>query len=263
MEKKMAVREYLQACHDLFQSGLVKGDILKKHIEQQIVIDKFLPDSASFFFVVEPVSHTYHFMGRQQESVSGYPNDEVMRRGMEFLFACLHPEDVTILQDKIYPKIAGTLRELALKEDIRKAVTKFNYRFKTKSGVYLNFLEHLYVLETDQAGKPALFLGNIIILETDEVLPLRLTIKMTRGNDLLETIHSDIYSTEKSVFGSITPRELDILHKLAMGKTSKQIGTELSISHHTVDTHRRNLLKKLKCNSVVELTRLAFQNGLL
>jgi DNA-binding CsgD family transcriptional regulator len=259
----MAVREYLKACQDLFQSGLVTEDILKKHIEQQIMIDKFLPDSASFFFVVEPVSHTYHFMGRQQESVSGYKNEEVMSRGMEFLFACLHPEDVVILQEKIYPQIADTLRELAKKEDIKNSVTKFNYRFKIKSGVYLNFLEHLYVLETDQAGNPALFLGNIIILETDEVLPLRLTIKITCGNDSLETIHSGIYTPEKPGLGSITPREMDILRKLAMGKTSKQIGKELSISHHTVDTHRRNLLKKLKCNSVVELTRLAFQNGLL
>lgn len=259
----MAVREYLQACQDIFQSGLVKGDILKKHIEQQILIDEFLPDSASFFFVVEPVSHTYHFMGKQQESISGYTNAEVMSRGMEFLFACLHPEDVPILQDKIYPKIAETLGELSEKEDIRKTVTKFNYRFKTKSGMYLTFLEHLYVLETDQARKPALFLGNIITLETEEVLPVRLTIKMMRGNDLLETIHSAAYSSLKPLFGNITIRELDILHKLAMGKTSKQIGKELSISNHTVDTHRRNLLKKLQCNSVVELTRLAFQNGLL
>lgn len=259
----MAAREYLKACRDLFQSGLVQGDILKKHIEQQIMIDEFLPDSASFFFVVEPVRHRYHFIGRQQESISGYPNEEVMRRGMEFLFACLHPEDVGILQDKIYPKIAGVLGELAQKEDIKKTVTKFNYRFKTKRGVYLNVLEHLYVLETDPRGKPALFLGNIITLETDEVLPLRLTIKIMRADDLLETIHSAPYNSEYPVFGNITTRELEILHQLAMGKTSKQIATELSISSHTVDTHRRNLLKKLKCNSVVELTRLAFQNGLL
>jgi DNA-binding CsgD family transcriptional regulator len=259
----MAVREYLKACHDIFQSGLLKGDILKKHIEQQIMIDEFLPDSASFFFVVEPVNHTYHFIGKQQESVSGYSNEEVMSRGMEFLFACLHPDEVDILQDKIYPKIASTLGELSQKEDIKKTVTQFNYRFKPKSGMYLNFLEHLYVLETDQAGKPALFLGNIIILGSNEVLPMRLTIKIARDYDLLKIIFSDTYNSNKPVLANITTRELDILHKLAMGKTSKQIGKELFISNHTVDTHRRNLLQKLKCNSVVELTRFAFQNGLL
>ncbi len=259
----MAVREYLKACTDIFQSGLVKGDVVRKHIEQQILVDEFLPDSASFFFVVEPVNHKYHFMGKQQESVSGYTNDEVMNRGMEFLFSCLHPDEVGILQEEIYPKIASTLRELSQKEDIKKTVTQFNYRFKTKSGMYNNFLEHLYVLETDQAGKPSLFLGNIIILRNDVVLPMRLTIKILQGNGLLGIFFSDTYSSEKPVFENITTRELDILQKLATGKTSKQIGKELSISNHTVDTHRRNLLKKLKCNSVVELTRLAFQNGLL
>lgn len=259
----MAVREYLKACTDLFQSGLVKGDLVRKHIEQQILLDEFLPDFASFFFIVEPANHRYHFMGKQQEGVTGYTNEEVMSRGMEFLFACLHPDEVAVLQDKIYPEIASTLGELSQKEDIRKTVTQFNYKFKTKSGMYHNFLEHLYVLETDQEGKPSLFLGNIIILGNNEVLPMRLTIKITQDSGFLEIIFSDTYGSEKSILENITKRELEILQKLATGKTSKQIGKEFSISNHTVDTHRRNLLRKLNCNSVVELTRLAFQNGLV
>ena len=62
---------------------------------------------------------------------------------------------------------------------------------------------------------------------------------------------------------NITNREQDILRNLSTGKTSKEIAEELFISHHTVDTHRRNLLKKLNCSSVVELTRVAFHGGFL
>ena len=259
----MAVREYLKACQDIFQSGFVKGDILKKHIEQQITIDQFLPDSASFFFVVEPVSHRYHFMGKQQESVSGYTNEEVLNRGMEFFFGCLHPDEVGILLDKIYPEIAGTLGKISEKTDIRRTFTQFNYRFKNRAGNYLNLLEHLYVLEADLEGKPALFLGNIITLENSKILPLRLTMKIMNSNGLMETILCNTYSSERSIAADITARELDIMRNVVLGKTSKQIGEELYISTHTVDTHRRSLMKKLHCNSVVELTRLAFQNGLL
>lgn len=259
----MAVREYLQACSDLFQSGFVQENIVRKHIEQQVLIDKFLPDSASFFFVVEPASHKYHFMGKQQEAVSGYTNEEVKSRGMEFLFTCLHPDDVIVLQEKVYPKISDTLSELSRIDNIKKTVTQFNYRFKIKSGVYYHFLEHLYVLEVDADGKPSLFLGNIIVLEKNEAIPIRLTVKITQDNGLLGVVLSETYSSVTTGLENITPREIEILQNLATGKTSGKIGEELSISKHTVDTHRRNLLRKLGCKSVVELTKVAFRNGLL
>lgn len=259
----MAVREYLKACQDLFNTGIIDEGTIHKHIEQQIVIDKLLPNSPSFFFVVEPAKNAYHFMGSQQETVSGFTNREVMDRGMEFLYTRLHPDEVPILQEKVYPNIAKTLGEATINKNIRNSVTQFNYRFKKKGGAYHNLLEHLYVLEVDQKGRPSLFLGNIVNLENDKVLPLRLTIKYMQENGSPEILFSESYSYDHIDLGKLTKREIEVLHKLALGKTSKVIGNELSISNHTVDTHRRNLLKKLKCSSVVDLTRLAFRKGLL
>ena len=259
----MSVEERKEAIKDIFQSGFLKGDIITKHIDKQVLIDKFLPDSASFFFVVEPAIHKYHFMGKQQESVTGYTNEEALERGMEFFLECLHPDEVDILLKKIYPQITSTLAELAKTEDIRTASIQFNYRFKSKNGKFLNLLEHLYVLETDGEGNPALFLGHIVTLENPEFLPPRLTIKVMKDNNVLETTLTRTYNSEESIVSTLTVREIDILHHLATGKTSKQIGELLNISNHTVDTHRRNLLKKLDCRSVVELSRLAFQNGIL
>lgn len=259
----MVAREYVRACQDIFQSGLVRGDIIRKHIQRQTTIGEFLPDSASFFFVVEPVTNKYHFVGQQQESVSGYTNEEVISGGLEFFFKSLHPDEVDILLDKIYPQIASTLDKVLRKTDVKKTVTQFNYRFKSKNGNYLNLMEQLYVLETDQDGKPALFLGNVITLENTAVMPLRLSIKIMDSDDSLKTVLSNTYSAQKPVFKNLTAREMDIVGQLALGKTSKDIAKELFISKHTVDTHRRKVLKKLNCKSVVELTRLAFQNGLL
>ncbi|TKB05862.1 LuxR C-terminal-related transcriptional regulator [Desulforhopalus sp. IMCC35007] len=259
----MAVEEYVKACQDIFQSGLVMEDIIKRHIQRQIMISECLPDSASFFFVVEPVTNKYHFMGQQQESITGYTNEEVIRRGLEFFFNSLHPEEVNILLEEIYPEIASTLDSVSRKTDVKKTVTQFNYRFKDKSSKYINLMEQLYVLETDQDGKPALFLGNIITLENTEVIPLRLSVKIMDINDSLKTVLSNAYNTKKSVFENITAREMDIVRLLAFGKTSENIGKELCISKHTVDTHRRNILKKLHCQSAVDVTRLAFQNGLI
>lgn len=124
-------------------------------------------------------------------------------------------------------------------------------------------MEQSYVLECDSAGRPALILGNVIILERNDCLPIRVNAKLVNELGLSETIFSKKYLDVTKKVNQITCRELEILKNLAMGKTSKQIGEELFISPHTVDTHRRNLLNKLECSSVVELVRVAFMNGLV
>lgn len=55
---------------------------------------------------------------------------------------------------------------------------------------------------------------------------------------------------------ALTDREIEIVDLLIQGKTSKEIAEELFISKHTVDTHRRNILGKLKINSTNELFKL-------
>ncbi|MCR4818778.1 MAG: response regulator transcription factor [Fretibacterium sp.] len=62
---------------------------------------------------------------------------------------------------------------------------------------------------------------------------------------------------------TLSAREMEILKLLAGGLNSKQIALQLSISKNTVDTHRRRILDKVGCNSLVDLTRYAIRNGYL
>ncbi len=62
---------------------------------------------------------------------------------------------------------------------------------------------------------------------------------------------------------NLTLREMDITRLIAEGKTSKEIATHLHISQHTVQTHRKNIMRKLKVNSVSELTLYAVNTGLI
>ncbi len=55
----------------------------------------------------------------------------------------------------------------------------------------------------------------------------------------------------------LTPRELEIIELLVIGKSSKIIGYELGISQKTVDYHRVHILEKMGVDSVVELALLA------
>jgi DNA-binding NarL/FixJ family response regulator len=62
---------------------------------------------------------------------------------------------------------------------------------------------------------------------------------------------------------SLSLRELQVLRKLAMGSTNKEIATSYNISVKTVDTYRARILKKLSLRNNAELSRYAIQNKLV
>ncbi len=65
-----------------------------------------------------------------------------------------------------------------------------------------------------------------------------------------------------TIYSKLTPREREILQLIAEGKNTKEIARYLFISVKTVETHRRHIKKKLKVDSVAELTKIAIREGL-
>ena len=62
---------------------------------------------------------------------------------------------------------------------------------------------------------------------------------------------------------SLTPREREVFQLLALGKSNKEVASELDISLGTAKKHRENLQRKLDCHSAAELERFAIREGLL
>ncbi len=61
----------------------------------------------------------------------------------------------------------------------------------------------------------------------------------------------------------ITSREMEVLDLLSRGLSSMEIAEKLFISPHTVDFHRRQLLKKTSSKNIAELIGNAYRQGLL
>ena len=61
----------------------------------------------------------------------------------------------------------------------------------------------------------------------------------------------------------LTSREQTILLQVAQGKSNRDVASELEISVHTVETHRKNIKRKLGINSTAGLTRYALEHGVL
>jgi DNA-binding NarL/FixJ family response regulator len=89
--------------------------------------------------------------------------------------------------------------------------------------------------------------GRYLTEKAGEALALRL-IRGTKTQTLTE---------------SLSMRELQVLRRLALGATNREIAVSYNISVKTVDTYRSRILKKLNLRNNAELSRYAIQNKLV
>ncbi len=61
----------------------------------------------------------------------------------------------------------------------------------------------------------------------------------------------------------LTRREIEIIRKIADDSSNQEIADSLNISLRTVETHRRNLMQKLKAKSVIAMLKYAVANKLI
>lgn len=62
---------------------------------------------------------------------------------------------------------------------------------------------------------------------------------------------------------ALTPRQLEVLQKVAQGHSTKEIARLLGLSVKTVDTHRSQIMKQLDIHEVTGLVRYALRTGLI
>jgi DNA-binding NarL/FixJ family response regulator len=61
--------------------------------------------------------------------------------------------------------------------------------------------------------------------------------------------------------GGLTPREREVAELIALGRSTKEIASELAISGKTVETHRQHIMEKLGCRKATEIAAYAVKAG--
>jgi len=56
---------------------------------------------------------------------------------------------------------------------------------------------------------------------------------------------------------------MEIIRLIEKEMSNKEIADTLSISERTVETHRKNIFRKTKLNTVVGLVKYAYEHGLI
>ncbi len=126
--------------------------------------------------------------------------------------------------------------------------------------------EETYILKMVKAGALGYVLkesGGAKLIEAVKTVAAG---KKYYSNDVSITMINSIVNgtAEKSSKQyNLTSRELEVLNSIVEGNTNIEIADDLCISNRTVDTHRRNILKKLNVRNTAEMVRFAMKEGLV
>ncbi len=252
----MVVKDIKSAYKDIFKSYYNAS--LEDHIKKIIELDTYLPYSSTFFCITNTQNLTFEYISKNMFACLGLDKDTLQKQGMRYFWSRIHPDDVQPWLEGLNELMNFTLNKMTLKDKIRMSYT-WNYRIKNSKNVYVNVIQNTTPLEFDDDEKPIIGLAHYTILEAEVKLQVCASAKLLNDNNEYETVYFNNFS-QKLLSDNISKRERDIIRLLVLNYSSKDIAHKLSISPNTVDTHRRNILKKLKMSSTGELVGMLKTN---
>lgn len=182
-------------------------------------------------------------------------NDTIEEAGHK-MEASIHPDDVLVVinfQSRAFEYLAGLPHEA--QADYKHI---FEFRVIGSEGKYVRVVFQYQVLEARLPGEPILLLGVADISPDQDMnaLPKFRLVNYKTGEIIPFQIVEDMDV-------NLTKREVEILKLAQEGMFSKEISDRLSISIHTVNRHRQNILEKMQVDNVMEAIRRARMWGLL
>lgn len=122
-----------------------------------------------------------------------------------------------------------------------------------------------YVAQMLKAGAAGYILKNSAFGELAQAITTVMKGEVYLSPAVAETVVDDhrrvVKHDENSVYVLLSKREREVLRQIAEGRSTKDIASALDISVKTVETHRRQIMEKLKLRSVAELTKYAVKEG--
>ncbi len=186
----------------------------------------------------------------------GYTPSEYEKAGQQFFEERIHPEDklklshVGVSTFKLYNSLSS---------DEKLNYKQVNeYRMLNAENKYVRLIEQYQILELDKIGQIWLLLSFVDLSPNqEEYNGVKSQLLNFRTGKIIP-----IEVSQKAQY-ELTKRETEILRLVKDGLLSKEISNRLSISLHTVNTHRQRFLEKLGANNSFEAIMFASKFGLL
>ncbi len=237
------------------KDGIFNPNILESAIDEEL--HNVFHIGSFYYDVVDNINSKLYFVSPKIKNVLGYDTKEI---DMNFLFSKIHPNDQANVEKS--QEIMVNFFSSLSSEKINRYKVSFDYRILNSSGDYIRLLNQLIVLQCDHQKKVLCTFRvqtDITNIKTDNESRLNfIGLKGEPSFNNWTAIPSLVKDNEL-----FSKREKEVLHYLLKGKESEEISEILSISKHTVNTHRKNMLAKTKSKNTLALINKIMTDGLL
>jgi len=115
---------------------------------------------------------------------------------------------------------------------------------------------------TEDSGIKSISFSSRAIRDADSPASILHVLRPNQDDSLLRA-EEMAKRLDSTTFAQLTRRELDVIHCLAKGMTTRRIAKALSITSTTVRNHVQSILQKLNVHTRVAAVSLAYQHGLI
>lgn len=200
-------------------------------------------------------------------------NQELTRLGLKSLLSEMYFNNVTVVEDK-----ASLIDHLRKNSNVVIIIDYTLFDFTDEDNLLIvseRFPQALWLLISDDLSHATIkkFLYSSkrfsIVFKDTPVYILREAIKVILSGSryicqhATETLITDYQEEKATPTATLTATELAVLKAIAQGRTTKEIAAERCSSIHTINTHRKNIFRKLGVNTAHEAVKYAFRAGLV
>lgn len=210
-----------------------------------------------YYYVFNVKTMVFELMSEEIKGMLGFSPEKI---DVPFFLSRIHPEDQPYFLN-FENKVVDFFSTLTPTQILNYKVS-YDYRIQKADGSYIRILQQVITIQLDEKNKVIKTLGihtNISHLKATGI-PVLSFIGLNGESSYMDVNVKKVFSASSI---SLTPREREVLALLVSGNNSAQIGTALFISKSTVDTHRKNLLRKTDCANTAALIVMAVQKGWL
>ena len=225
--------------------------ILEKRKEDWIKLSEI---THSIVLVFDCYTNKFVFVSDNIPKLYGVDSRRLFVDGHRQVIELIHPDDIDyglLVRKKIY----SILRSFS-NEEKRNYKAIHEMRIRNIRGEYIRIIEQEQVLELDKSGNIWLMLS---VIDVDASHESEITKSHLYNFKTGEQIFIDLSDTLDE---PLTNRELEVLRFMKKGLLSKEIAETLKVSINTVNSHRQNILQKLKANNSIEAVTFAQRLGL-
>ena len=224
---------------------------IEEHIKKLIELDYFYPYNSTFYCITNTVNQNFEYISKNFTACTGLSTEKMMDGGMDYFWSLFHPKDIKLWLKSLTNLMTFTMTELNNEQRKRMSYT-WNYRIKNSDDKYINIIQNTTPLQFDKEHKPIIGMAHYTVLDGNLEMDICACAKYLNDKNEYETLFYENVSSSK-LLDFISNRERDIIRLIITKNTSETIAHKLNISIHTVNTHRRIILKKINIDSTFEL----------